>query len=109
MELSSKKVETLVKKKKLGVTVYKDKRKRLRSFKFVGPDRNNVRYRIGSIPAEPSHYKHTRSETEYLGADLNLNRTHTHTHIHTLSKTCTLTIKLIIHFTRLFFKLILQI
>lgn len=71
---SSKRIETLVKKKKMGETFYKDKRGGTKSFKFTLADRNEVKLHIGSFPTESSHYSRKSSDKQYLSQDLNTNR-----------------------------------
>lgn len=54
--ISSKRIETLVKKTKQGDTSYRDLRGGPMTFKFTKLDREQVKKHIQSIPTEPSHY-----------------------------------------------------
>ncbi|KAG8265647.1 hypothetical protein J6590_090340, partial [Homalodisca vitripennis] len=68
---SSKRVEILVKKKKkkkMGDTIYKDKRGGIKTFKFTLADRNEVRLHIRSFPTEPTHYSRKQSDKQCLKA-----------------------------------------
>lgn len=71
---SSKRIETIVKKKKQGDTSYKDLRGGPMTFKFTKLDREQVKIHIKSIPTEPSHYSRETNDSEYLSQDLNYTR-----------------------------------
>lgn len=69
---SSKKIEVVVKKKKAGDTIFKDKRGGLKTYKYTFHDRKIVREHINSFPRDESHYGRKKSNKEYLSSDLSL-------------------------------------
>lgn len=73
--ITKRRIETLVKAKKSGDVVYKEKRgnkKKMR--KFTENDEELVIEHIQSFPREQSHYSRLKTQKEYLSSDLNMNR-----------------------------------
>lgn len=68
-------IDTLVKRKKMGESIYNEKRgKYNKPCKFSESDRLDVKTHINSIPRCESHYTRARSSKEYLSPDLSVNR-----------------------------------
>lgn len=76
--LGRKRVDILIKKKKMGEMTFKDKRTRHARGKYEEEERNRVKNHINSFPREVSHYTRARSNKEYLSPVLNINRLHCH-------------------------------
>ena len=72
--IGRKAIETIVKKKKMGKTVYVDEKMRSVSGKFTSTDRQLVRDHILSVPRDISHYTRTKPQREYLSSELNITR-----------------------------------
>lgn len=72
--ISPQKITTLVKKNKHGESIYKERRRGLKTYKFTANDRPLVKEHIDSFPRDVDHYNRNRSENEYLSGDLILNR-----------------------------------
>lgn len=72
--VSKKRLEVIIRKKKMGDTFYKDRRTNNKKLKFGEVDREQVRQHIMSIPREVSHYNRTKSAKEYISPDLNIHR-----------------------------------
>ncbi|KAJ8970306.1 hypothetical protein NQ314_001299 [Rhamnusium bicolor] len=73
-EFIQKRLEVIIRKRKMGDTFYKDRRTNNKKSKFSEVDREQIRQHILSIPREVSHYNLTKSTKEYLSPDLNINR-----------------------------------
>lgn len=73
-DVRPQKITTLVKRKKEGSVIFKDKRGGLKRFKYTLQDRQMVKNHINEFPREESHYNRNKSEKEYLSSDLNVNR-----------------------------------
>lgn len=73
--ITKKRLENLVKKKKLGCTTYTDLRKdNKRKVKYTEKHRRLIHEHINSFPRNESHYCRKKSSKEYLSPDLNINR-----------------------------------
>lgn len=72
--ISKMKLETIIRKKKMGETTFKDNRKSHRAKKFTADDRNAVIRHIASFPRDESHYSRSQSAKQYLSPELNIHR-----------------------------------
>lgn len=72
--ISPQKITLLVKLKKEGQVIYKEKRGGAKNLKYTMNDRIQIRDHINSFPKEESHYGRKQNEKEYLSPDLNVSR-----------------------------------
>lgn len=73
--LSHRAVQVLTEKKKLGETVYTDKRgKSNKARKYGLLVIEKIKEHIKSFPTEENHYSRNKSKKQFLSADLNINR-----------------------------------
>lgn len=72
--LKKMKLETIITKKKMGYTSFKDNRTSHKSKKFSADDRTAVIRHIASFPRVEGHYLRSQSAKEYLSPDLNIHR-----------------------------------
>lgn len=72
--ISPQKITLLVKLKKEGKVVYKEKRGGPKHIKYKMNDRVLIREHINSFPREESHYGRNLNEKEFLSPDLNVSR-----------------------------------
>lgn len=73
-DVTRKRLDVLINKKKLGETCFSDRRTRHAQSKFSESDHQLVKDHINSIPRDVGHYTRTKSNKEYLSPDLNINR-----------------------------------
>ncbi|XP_022906542.2 uncharacterized protein [Onthophagus taurus] len=72
--VTKKRLECLIKKKKLGHTTYTDKRTSNKPKKFNEQDTEMIKTHIRSVPRQESHYCRKKSSLAYLSPDLNIRR-----------------------------------
>ncbi|KAJ8928745.1 hypothetical protein NQ314_018649 [Rhamnusium bicolor] len=73
--ITKKRLENLVKKKKLGYSTYTDLRKNnRRNIKYTEEHSHLIHEHINSFPRSERHYCRKKSTKEYLSPDLNINR-----------------------------------
>lgn len=73
--ISKRRIETLVKAKKNGEVVFKEKRgNKAQNSKFSAADVDLIIEHVNSFPRNESHYGRRKSNKEYLSQDLNISR-----------------------------------
>ncbi|XP_069697014.1 uncharacterized protein [Periplaneta americana] len=72
--VTKKRIETIIRKKKMGHITFKDERKSHKKAKFTDDDRKRVRQHINSILRDESHFRKTKASKNLVNTSLNVHQ-----------------------------------